>query len=54
VLDLKDVVFEQSKYWVLRVSGGFEVYETSVTCSERRANFGYPGPDGMARAVAFI
>lgn len=54
MLDLKDVVFEEGRYWILKVKGGFEVYETSITCSVRRAFVGFEGDEGLKRAKAII
>ena len=49
---LKDVVYENGKHWVLRVTGGFEVYKINSTHSTRCAVIGWKGEEGLSRAIA--
>jgi len=53
-IQLKDVVFENGNYWVLRVKTGFEVYEAGATASRRVAIIGYHGDVGVTKAKAEI
>lgn len=51
--DLKDVIYETSKYWVLnKYEKGYEVYKIGVTHSTRCAIIGYKGQEGLERAIA--
>lgn len=51
--DLKDVVYETSKYWVLsKHEKGYEVYKIDGTHSIRCAIIGYKGQEGLERAIA--
>lgn len=48
--NLRDIVYDTGRYFVLRVAKGFEVYECGPTASTRCARIGYPGDKGLERA----
>lgn len=52
--DLKDVVYETDKHWVLKVSYGYEVYCIGVTHSTRCSQIGFHGQVGLDKAIAEI
>ncbi len=47
-----DVLHETTRYWVLRLPKGFEVYRKGITHSTRCAQIGIPGDRGLQRAKA--
>lgn len=51
-----DIVYEcpNKKYWVLKTHRGFEVYETGITHSTRRATIGWEGEEGLRKAIDWI
>jgi hypothetical protein len=49
--NLKDIVYEDGEYWVLKVHKGFEVYKTGVCYSKRVSQIGYTGAVGIECAV---
>ena len=51
-LNLKDIVYESGKYWVLKVEHGFDVYKTGITHSTRCAQIGESL--GLERAIQEI
>lgn len=49
----KDILYERGDYWVLKTAKGtYEVYRNGTTHSTRCAIIGYPGEDGLKRAIA--
>ena len=52
--NIKDVVYEKGRYWVLQVKNGYEVYKTGVTLSTRCAQIGYTGDIGLSKAKSEI
>ena len=56
-LEEKDIAYETSGFWVLRIPSGklkdtFEVYRKTITHSERYAIIGYKGEKGLNMAIA--
>lgn len=46
-----DILYENGKYWVYASKkGGYEVYETGITHSVRKAIIGHKGKEGLERA----
>lgn len=45
-------LYENGRFWVAKAKNGFEVYESGITHSVRRAIIGYEGATGMAKARA--
>lgn len=52
--DIKNVVHETEKGWILKTKTGFEVYEIGATCSTRRATIGFTGIDGYNLAKHWL
>lgn len=50
--NLKDIVHETKKHFVLRVKTGFKVYRIGITHSTRCARIGYLGEKGKQFAIA--
>ncbi len=46
------ILYENGKFWVCKAKHGYEVYETGITHSVRRAIIGYEGQEGLAKARA--
>lgn len=46
------VLYENGNFWVCKAKHGYEVYETGVTHSVRRAIIGCEGEAGLAKAIA--
>lgn len=53
-MKLKNIVYENGNYWVLKVTHGFEVYKNGITHATRCAIIGYEGEKGIARAIKEI
>lgn len=47
-----DILYENGMFWVCKAKHGYEVYESGITHSTRRAIIGYEGADGLAKAKA--
>jgi hypothetical protein len=54
VLNLKDIVFEDGDFFVVKVAKGFEVYRSGVTHPTRCAQIGFEGQPGLDRCKAEI
>lgn len=52
--NIKDVVYEQGNYWVLKLKNGYEVYKLGISYSTRCARIGYTGDIGLNKAKAEI
>ncbi len=49
----EDILYETSGFWVCKAARkGYEVYESGITHSTRRAIIGYEGNEGLERARA--
>lgn len=51
MIKLENVIYENKRFWVLKVKGGFEVYKTGVTHSTRCSQIGHTGSEGETRAI---
>lgn len=49
--NLKDVMHESKYHWVLRVTGGYEVYRIGITHSTRCAQIGFTDNMGLLKAI---
>lgn len=53
-IDIKDIVYESGKLWVLRTKRGFEVYRSELTHSVKVAVIGWAGKKGEELAIAEV
>ncbi len=53
-MNLKNIVYENDIYYVLKVTHGFEVYKQGINHATRCAIIGYEGEKGIARAIKEI
>lgn len=51
MLKEKDILYENSNYWVCASKNGYEVYQTGITHSTRCAIIGYKGEKGLQIAI---
>ncbi len=48
-----DIAHENGKFWVLKLpkDKGFQVYESGITHSTLRDTIGFPGQEGLDKAI---
>lgn len=51
-MQLSDILYENGRFWVTKAKHGYEVYESGVTHSVRKAIIGYESDKGLLLAQA--
>ena len=47
-----DILYQNGLFWVCTTKRGYEVYRDNNTHAVRVASIGYPGAEGLRRAIA--